>query len=818
MSPRTADAGNPSRLYLDVLEEFERGLEPNPALDLNLKDFTGRMWNEVEAQTEMRWNWHLDELCELLHRVSAGEIQRLLINIPPGTMKALDIDTPMLTTWGWKAHGDLAPGDFVYAPDGRPRRVLACTDHIEEPVRRLTFDDGAEIVAGDGHRWEVLRDHGETPRRRRRETVTTADIKTGSHSDAIPVAEPLKTAPQRLLIDPYVLGAWLGDGGSNAGSIYVADQDIDSPLGTLGEIRHTTKADGPYKQDFHRLLIPGLQTKLRVLGLLNNKHIPDDYMEASLIQRWSLLQGLMDTDAGCTTRGSCYFTTANEAMARRFTELVASLGMKAHRRSRYTTLNGNRYGPHYRVTFTPWPGQIVFRVERKQERATGTEDLRKRRRYIKTVEPEGRMAVNCIQVEGGMYLAGRDFVATHNSLLVSVFWPAWEWARAPHLRIFTASYTTRLTIRDNLRLRNIVTSDWYRTNFSLRLMGDQNEKIQFNTSEGGWRMASSIGGMATGEHPDRIIIDDPHSADQARSDIERQRALDWYDRTLSTRGISRDVRVVCIMQRLHEKDLSAHLLQKGSWHHVCYPMRYESEHPDDELWEPDPTDHRSEDGELLWPALFPAAVVDKLEFDLTPYGAAGQLQQRPGPEGGGLFKRAWFKFCDAPLLGDDVTRIRAWDTAATEEGGDWTVGVRMAMQGDNFVIEDVIRVQMEPGDVDDLIVATAELDGKSCGVREEEEGGASGKAVTAARAKRLKKYDYAGVSISGNKVVRAKPLRTQANAGHVWLVKAPWNEAFLQEISSFPVGDHDDQVDGSSCAYNSLVGDEKPVSGKVVLW
>lgn len=390
---------------------------------------------------------------------------------------------------------------------------------------------------------------------------------------------------------------------------------------------------------------------------------------------------------------------------------------------------------------------------------------------------------------------------TMKSLLVSVIWPAWEWASSPSLRHLTFSYGSHLTIRDNLRLRSIINSSWYQRNFALCMKGDQNEKVRFNTAQGGWRVASSVGGVGTGEHPDRIIIDDPLTADQARSEIERTNVNSWFGSTVSSRGISRDVRIVVIMQRLHQEDLSGHLLAQGGWDHIRWPMRYERNPP--KGLKPDKLDRRREEGELLYPTLFPESTVRTLELNLGPYGTAGQLQQRPAPEGGGLFKREWFKFVDVPPV--MAQRVRGWDTAATEGAGDYTVGVRISRIGTDFFVEDVVRGQLSPHGVDKLMLSAAAMDGISCKQREEREGGASGKAVVDVRAKTLLGYDYRASTISINKVSRAGPFRSQVEAGNVYLVRAAWNSDYIEEMCVFPTGKHDDQVDASSCSFNALV-------------
>jgi len=406
---------------------------------------------------------------------------------------------------------------------------------------------------------------------------------------------------------------------------------------------------------------------------------------------------------------------------------------------------------------------------------------------------------------------------TMKSLLVSVIWPAWEWASNPSLKYLTASYSNHLTLRDNRRVRTIVTSDWFRESFNFALLGDQTAVEKFATSGQGLRIATSVGGLGTGEHPDRIIIDDPITAQEARSDVERQKANQWFSNTASSRGIARNVVIIVIMQRLHEDDLTGYLLVRGGWEHVKFPMRYMPTRPPsdgDKGYTADPRDHRTVAGTLLWPDLLPEAKVRQLELDLGPYDTAGQLQQVPTPEGGGLFKREWFKFVD--VLPSKLRFCRGWDTGATEGGGDNTTGIKMGIAPNNDIyVADAFAEQLGPSGVDVAMLQLANADGRDCMVREEKEPGSAGLAVIAARTKLLIGYDYKGIPISGDKVTRAKPFRAQCEAGNVYLLRGSWNHEYISELTSFPTGKHDDRVDGSSCAFNQLVA-EQPQDNTVV--
>jgi hypothetical protein len=180
----------------------------------SLIEFFKRAWREI-APAALKLNWHHEVIAEHLEAVSREEIKQLLINIPPGCTKALAIDTPVLTTWGWKRHGDLAPGDFVFGPDGIPKRVEGRSPVTRQRCYRVKWDDGATLVASGDHLWTVERDYpyGGPGARRNREavTVTTVELiktiagrnpRAAQRPDRIAVSRPLSLPPRQLLIDP----------------------------------------------------------------------------------------------------------------------------------------------------------------------------------------------------------------------------------------------------------------------------------------------------------------------------------------------------------------------------------------------------------------------------------------------------------------------------------------------------------------------------------------------------------------------------------------------------------------------------------------
>ena len=248
----------------------------------------------------------------------------------------------------------------------------------------------------------------------------------GEHNHHIHLTGSVHCAERDLPIDPYVLGIWLGDGTSTKAEITTADEEVLDNIRECGEA--VARASGPlawrvggvgHTRDpgSGRLTRNGsLSSRLRNAGLLGNKHIPAIYLRASVQQRWSLLEGLMDSDGYCDRWGRCEFTTTKEHLAEQVHELVCSLGFRPVIAKKPAMLNGVDHGPKYDVTFTP--DRPVFRLTRKAVRQRRAGVFR-RFRSIVDVRPVPSVPVRCIEVDSidGIFLAGRSFIPTHNSSL-----------------------------------------------------------------------------------------------------------------------------------------------------------------------------------------------------------------------------------------------------------------------------------------------------------------------------------------------------------------------------------------------------------------
>lgn len=238
---------------------------------------------------------------------------------------------------------------------------------------------------------------------------------------------------------------------------------------------------------------------------------------------------------------------------------------------------------------------------------------------------------------------------TLKSIIVSVAFPAWEWIHSPSERYLSISNEQGLAIRDALRMKQIVTSDWYQRNWPMALQNDQNEKTLFANDKRGFRQSQGISAANTGKRGSRILVDDPHDMKQVFSDTIRQSVLDTWDNSLSSRiNDPEKSGVILIMQRGHTDDLAGHLLKKTkqNWVHLSIPMMYEGAPTFDagkDIGNSLLNDPRTEKGELMFPGRFTERSVQSLSEDLGEYGTASQLQQRPVPSGGGIIKRHWWR-------------------------------------------------------------------------------------------------------------------------------------------------------------------------------
>lgn len=403
------------------------------------------------------------------------------------------------------------------------------------------------------------------------------------------------------------------------------------------------------------------------------------------------------------------------------------------------------------------------------------------------------------------------------SLTVGVFFPVWMWGPKgqSHKRFLGMSHAERLSVRDNMRCKRLVTSQWYQDRWPLQLMPDQNAKLKFENVDMGFREALAIT-SATGSRGDVVIVDDPHSVDGSDSDAKREGVCENFFEGVSNRlndeSGDEQSAIIVVMQRLHERDLSGQILARDlGYEHLMLPMEFEADRKCyTSIGFEDP---RKKDGDLLFPERFSKESVERSRRTLGSYAFAGQHQQRPAPREGGMFKVDAFQIVDMPGSERALT-VRYWDKAGTDGGGAYTAGVRMSLLEDGtFLIEDVVRGQWSAGKREKIIRDTAAHDGSDVTIWMEQEPGSAGKDVANLSIRQLAGFTARAdrVSGKGSKEIRAEPYAAQVEGGNVYMLKADWNDEFIREHGLFPNGTYKDQVDAAAGAFSKLVkGQKKP--------
>jgi predicted phage terminase large subunit-like protein len=406
------------------------------------------------------------------------------------------------------------------------------------------------------------------------------------------------------------------------------------------------------------------------------------------------------------------------------------------------------------------------------------------------------------------------------SLMTNVFWPAWEWGpqRLAHLRYVTFSYAASLTQRDNGRFRDLLISQDYQrlwgNRFKLRKIGE--EKV--SNDKTGWKLASSIGGVGTGERGDRVLLDDPHSVKESESDVVRQETVRWFREGMSNRlNDMEKSAIVVIMQRVHEADVSGSIIESAQdYTHLMIPMEYDGRRYHTSI---DWTDPRDSDGELAWPERFSPKVVKGLRDILGPYGFAGQYQQAPTPRGGGIFKREWWQLWGNPDDPEDPQFkkfpacdyiVASLDSAYTEktendysaltiwgsfrDRNDMPKAILMNAWRDRLTIHELVEkitATCKRFKVDRLLI----------------ESKASGHSVSQ-EIRRLHSHEGFDVQLVDpgriDKTARAYACQALFSDEMIFAPERDWSDMVMTEMASFPRAPHDDLVDSCTQALKHL--------------
>jgi len=381
---------------------------------------------------------------------------------------------------------------------------------------------------------------------------------------------------------------------------------------------------------------------------------------------------------------------------------------------------------------------------------------------------------------------------------------AWSLGRFPDAEFIYTSYSARLASNHSWQTRELIATKEYQEIFTAtQLMDNSKAKDEWRTSAGGLVYSAGSGGTITGygagkhrpEFGGAIIIDDPHKADEARSDVMRENVIDWFQNTLESRKNSPDTPIILIMQRLHERDLAGWLLDGNNgeeWEHICLPAI-------------------QDDGTALWPEKHSIEKLREME-GAAPYVFSGQYMQRPSPAEGGIFKPDQIPVVDA-IPAVEIKWCRGWDLASTIDG-DYTAGGKLGRLPDGrYIIADMARMRVGPDERDAAMVNIASQDGRKVKISIPQDPGQAGKTQVLYLTRALSGYNVKSSPETGDKVTRAEPFAAQVNVGNVIMLRGDWNNALLNEMRIFPNGANDDQIDSLSRAFSEIMVTRKSFFG-----
>jgi predicted phage terminase large subunit-like protein len=403
------------------------------------------------------------------------------------------------------------------------------------------------------------------------------------------------------------------------------------------------------------------------------------------------------------------------------------------------------------------------------------------------------------------------------STIVTVLWQAWEWGPLGkrHHRYVTTSFDLLNVKRDTSKTLDVIRSRWFRQlwpEVELKTEG----VLSFSNMDTGSRLGVAFKSI-TGKRGDRLIVDDPHSVDGAESETQREAAvLRFIEGGLNRTNDWETSAIVIVMQRLHEGDLTGELLARDyGFIHLMIPMEFEPARccttplqvDDGRGGKKDWTDPRSYDGEIMDKGRISEAQIVDIKKS-GEYSWNGQYQQRPAPRKGGMFKVDLIDIVDHCPSGG--TTVAGWDFAGSKrKKSPYTVRVLMTRIGGDIYVRHVVREQMDPTQVEKLLLDTSTEDRNavpSVLISIPQDPGYGGKATKWRHSEILMGFNFMATPETGDKETRAEPFSAMVGAERVHLVRGKWNSQYIEELRLFPGGNLKDQVDASSRAFQQLVG------------
>jgi hypothetical protein len=530
-------------------------------------------------------------LVPVVMAVMDARIPKLLIIIGPGSGKLQPYSLLIPTPHGERRWGDLKPGDHIFGSDGAPTKIIQRHEQGCVPIYRVNFDDGSSTLVGLEHLWRI---RGRKQRKHGKNnwiTLTTAEIlhegltvyeasspNKGRKNFEIPIQGKAQFKHIPVPFDPYAIGVWLGDGSAGTGSYTKDDADL--------------------------WRINGLKNILSHLGILRcrswEKYIPNIYKENSIDVRLSVLRGLMDTDGTCDAiKGSPIYTSTSKILADDVCWLVRSLGGKASitPKQKHFTYKGERKPGRvsYDVNICMPDDTPPFSLTRKRKNVRATSQTRYLTRWITRIEYSHDELAMCVTVDADdhLYLCN-DFIVTHNSLLLSVTYPAFMIGQDPTLTILALSAGEAL-------MQGFMSSvmEWIEHSAMWKLLfpnvkpdkgkGWSTEKGLFVTGrkpgdpDASYFAVGLSSKALTGKHAKIIIGDDLHDAENSASAEACMKVRDLYYRQIIGRADPQGARFIFAGRRWHQEDIYGHLKATGDW--VVMELQAQRDNAPDLYWD-----------------------------------------------------------------------------------------------------------------------------------------------------------------------------------------------------------------------------------------
>ena len=783
----------------------------------------------------------------LLDKFAHGEIKKMIVQMPPQHGKEISDNQIVATTKGLKKHGDLIVGDYVFGRDGTPVKVLWVSEKTRSEYV-VSFSDGAKIECHGNHEWTVynrFRQKEETieTKHMASSTIYNGDGKRGSrykyHVDSNVC---VMFDSRNVDLDPYVLGAWLGDGDSSCGIIHIGNNDVE----IIGNSTYKFKeSKGTTTRKFYS---PELNLLLKNNGLIKNKHIPDMYKYNSVEVRKNVIAGLIDTDGYVYHRnGRITISNTNKRIIDDAAFILRSLGQSVvvcefKPRVSSSGIVGKKIV--YQLCFNP---TMTFPTKVKRKKITKL-SINKKRAIVSIERKEGLGYGNCIQVEGGIYLVGDTFIPTHNSEGSSRKLPAFMLGLNPDKKICIGSYAATIARDFNRDVQRIIDTPSYRELFPETYLNGSNVVTMANTylrnsdviemvGHKGLLRVVGRGGSLTSKTVDVSILDDVYKDyAEGNSPIVRNAAWKWYTTVVRTR-LHNDSQELIVFTRWHDDDLIGRIEKSGetvidikSWDDVknipagaWVRINFEGL----KTGEPTEVDPR-EPGAALWDRRHSRA---KLEGQraLDPVQFQCLYQGNPGNAEGKLYRNPFRTYVDKSEWGTYVRSGNYTDVA--DEGDDFTFSACYDVYKSGNEAWNEQKKRFEPilyALITDMVftqenteitaVTVPEMINR-CGTQkawiESNNGGAGFEKLIRKKIKAISEPFYQGANKESRIITNSASVNAQIIMPLGWEERFPKiHEHVTGFLRDFPANEHDDPEDGLTGIYEKELadGDTRPYS------